>query len=96
MTIKSKEVKPRIKSIDVNASIYHQYEYKSSYFGLFDDAGDGTPIVVGSKSLVEPTIVNILKQQKPIVIFYYKLHSEGYWEEYKLFRRYSNKQIKIS
>jgi hypothetical protein len=83
------KVKPKIKPINPMEVVYHQYEYEVGYFGLFDDAGDGTPVVVGSKNLVEATIVNILKQPKPITIFYYKIHKDGYWFEYKNFRRHS-------
>jgi hypothetical protein len=85
-------VKPKTKSINVSETIYHQYEYNVGYFGLFDNAGDGVPIIVGSKNRVEAAIVNILKQPKSITIFYYKTHKDGYWIEYKNFRRYSKYQ----
>ena len=85
----SKKVKPKLKPIDPEESIYHQYQYEIGYFGLFDDVGDGTPVVVGSRNLVEATVRNILAQKKPITIFYYKQESDGFWKEYPQLRRFS-------
>lgn len=78
----SKKVKPKIKPIDPLARVYHHYEYEVSYFGLFDDSGDGTPIIVGSRNLVDAVIRNL---PKTVTIFYYKLHSTGYWEKKKMY-----------
>jgi len=73
-----KKVKPKIKPIDPTSIIYHHFEYSVSEFSLFDDADDGTPVVVGSRNLVDATIRNLPKK---VTIFYYKKHSKGYWEK---------------
>ena len=78
----SKQVKPKLKPIDPRSLVYHHYEYEVSYFGLFDDAGDGTPVAVGSRNLVDATIRNL---PKSVTIFYYKLHTDGYWEKKKMY-----------
>lgn len=73
-----KQVKPKVKPIDPRAAVYHHFEYSVSEFGLFDDANDGTPVVVGSRNLVDATIRHL---SKGVTIFYYKFHSDGYWEK---------------
>lgn len=73
-----KQVKPKFKPIDYRSVIYHHFEYSVSNFGLFDDADDGTPVVVGSRNLVDAVIRNLPKH---ITIFYYKKNSTGYWEK---------------
>jgi hypothetical protein len=74
----AKKVKPKIKPIDYSAKIYHHYEYSVSEFGLFDDADDGTPIVIGSRNLVDATIRHLPKN---VIIFYYKKSNIGFWEK---------------
>lgn len=74
-----KPVKARLKPIDFKSSVYHHFEYSTTEFGLFDDAGDGTPVAVGSRNLVDATIRHL---PKTVTIFYYKLNSTGYWELY--------------
>jgi hypothetical protein len=74
----TKQVKPKIKPIDRSCKLYHHFEYSVSEFGLFDDADDGTPVVVGSRNLVDATIRHL---PKSVTIFYYKKHSKGYWEK---------------
>lgn len=74
----SKQVKPKIKPIDKNALYYHHYEYSAADFGLFDDADDGTPVMVGSRNLVDSVI---RKLSKNVTIFYYKKNTKGYWEK---------------
>jgi len=74
----SKQVRPKIKPIDYSAQSYHHFEYSVSEFGLFDDADDGTPVVVGSRNLVDATIRRLPKR---VTIFYYKKHKDGYWEK---------------
>jgi hypothetical protein len=74
----AEKVKPKLKPIDKAAEIYHHFEYSVSYFGLFDDADDGTPIVIGSRNLVDAVIRNLPKR---VIIFYYKKNSKGYWEK---------------
>ncbi len=75
----TKQVKPKIKPIDPRCLFYHHFEYSASEFGLFDDADDGTPIVVGSRNLVDATIRHLSKN---VTIFYYKKNSnKGYWEK---------------
>ena len=73
----TKQVKPKIKPIDPTAQFYHHFEYSVSKFGLFDDADDGTPVVVGSRNLVDAVIRNLPRQ---VTIFYYK-KLKGYWEK---------------
>jgi hypothetical protein len=73
-----KQVKPKIKPIDPNAQLYHYYQYTVSEFALFDDADDGTPVVVGSRNLVDATIRRL---SKSVTIFYYKKNIDGYWEK---------------
>ena len=74
----TKKVRPRFKSVDLSARQYHHYEYSPSEFGLFDDADDGTPIVVGSRNLVDAIIRTL---SKSVTIFYYKKNPLGYWEK---------------
>lgn len=74
----NKQVKPKIKPINPRAFVYHHFQYSVSYFGLFDDADDGTPVVVGSRNLVDATIRNL---PSSVTIFYYKKNSIGYWEK---------------
>jgi hypothetical protein len=73
-----KEVKPKTKPIDKDAYFYHHFEYSVSRFGLFDDADDGTPIVIGSRNLIDAVIRNLPKH---ITIFYYKKNQNGFWEK---------------
>lgn len=74
----SKQVKPKLKPIDPRSLLYHHFEYSVSSFGLFDDADDGTPVVVGSRNLVDATIRNLPSH---VTIFYYKKNAVGYWEK---------------
>ena len=69
-------VRPKLKPIDPSSRVYHHFEYSVSNFGLFDDADDGTPIIVGSRNLVDSII---RKLPKNVTIFYYKKHSDEYW-----------------
>jgi hypothetical protein len=78
-----KQVKPKIKPIDPTAKLYHHFQYSVSEFGLFDDADDGTPIIVGSRNLVDATVRNLPKN---VTIFYYKKHSSGFWEKKMKFK----------
>ncbi len=71
-----KQVKPKLKPIDPKAEIYHHYQYNVTYFGLFDDADDGTPVVVGSRNLVDAVI---RKLPQKVTIFYYKKDPRGFW-----------------
>jgi hypothetical protein len=73
-----KKVKPKIKPIDEKSLIYHHFQFSVSEFALFDDANDGTPIVVGSRNLVDATIRSLPKY---VTIFYYKKNLQGYWEK---------------
>ena len=86
----SKQVKPKTKAIDANALIYHHFEYSVSHFGLFDDADDGTPVVIGSRNLVDATIRNL---SSSVTIYYYKKNKLGYWEKKLSFvgKKQSNK-----
>jgi len=79
----TKKVRPKLKPIDPFAKFYHHYEYSVSEFGLFDDADDGTPVVVGSRNLVDAVIRQLPKH---ITIFYYKKHSAGYWEKKMIYK----------
>jgi hypothetical protein len=72
------KVKPKIKGINFSAMCYHHFEYSVSEFGMFDDADDGTPVVIGSRNLVDAVI---RKLPKNITIFYYKKSAMGYWEK---------------
>lgn len=84
----TKQVKPKIKPIDPSALFYHYFEYSVSKFSLFDDADDGTPIIIGSRNLVDATIRNLPKQ---VTIFYYKKNPKGYWEKKVIYE--GNKNI---
>lgn len=75
----TKQVKPKTKPIDPTAKYYHHFQYSVSNFSLFDDADDGTPVVVGSRNLVDATIRNL---SKSVTIFYYKKSLYGFWEKY--------------
>ncbi len=88
----TKQVKPKIKPIDPSARYYHHFEYSVSEFGLFDDADDGTPVVIGSRNLVDATIRRL---SKSVTIFYYKKHQLGYWEKKVVYegKREANNQI---
>jgi hypothetical protein len=85
-----KQVKPKIKPIDPKAEYYHHYEYNVAYFGLFDDADDGTPVVVGSRNLVDATIRRLPQN---VTIFYYKKHPKGYWEKKVIYEGKSQKNL---
>lgn len=73
-----KKVKPKFKPIDPSSVEYHHFEYSPTEFGLFDDADDGSPIVVGSRNLVDAII---RKLPKSVRIYYYKKSSNGWWEK---------------
>lgn len=73
-----KQVKPKFKPIDYRSLLYHHFEYSVSSFGLFDDADDGTPVVVGSRNLVDAVIRNLPQR---VTIFYYKKNPVGFWEK---------------
>ena len=79
----TKQVKPKIKPIDINSIVYHHFEYSVTKFSLFDDADDGTPVVVGSRNLVDATIRLLPKH---VTIFYYKKYSNGYWEKKVIYK----------
>jgi hypothetical protein len=78
-----KSVKPKLKPIDPRADEYHHFEYNVSHFSLFDDADDGTPVVVGSRNLVDATIRNLPKK---VTIYYYKKNVQGYWEKKMVYK----------
>jgi len=73
-----KQVKPKLKPVDYRSLIYHQFEYSQPDFGLFDDADEGTPVVVGSRNLVDAVIRNLPSH---VTIFYYKKNKIGFWEK---------------
>jgi len=84
----AKKLRPRFKPIDEDAEIYHHYEYSPTEFGLFDDADDGSPVMIGSRNLIDAMI---RKLPKNITIFYYKRHQLGYWEKKMIYNGDKNK-----
>lgn len=86
----AEQVKPKLKSIDLKARQYHHFEYDVSHFGLFDDADDGTPIVVGSRNLVDATIRRLPQN---VTIFYYKKDNKGFWIKKAIYEGKAQKNL---
>ena len=86
----AKQVKPKIKPVDPRAKYYHHYEYSPSEFGLFDDADDGTPVIVGSRNLVDATIRRL---PKSVTIFYYKKDNKGFWVKKLIYEGKAQKNL---
>lgn len=73
------KVRPRCKDIDPKSTFYHQFEYNTSLFGLFDDADDGTPILIGSLNTLTAKLRSLPDN---VTVFIYKKNlKKGYWEK---------------
>lgn len=86
----SKQVKPKIKPIDPRSKEYHHFEYDVGKFALFDDADDGTPVVVGSRNLVDATI---RKLSSSVTIYYYKKDPKGFWVKKMIYEGKAQKNL---
>jgi hypothetical protein len=89
-TMAADQVKPKLKPVDPKAREYHHFEYDVAHFGLFDDADDGTPVVVGSRNLVDATIRRL---PQSVTIYYYKKDNKGFWIKKAIYEGKAQKNL---